>query len=134
MGQQANSKNRKAHLLGRSVGKYTPVNKLLPLAINWPADQALECLENRRMLSVSHNSSGYYSVTPGAGDPVVYVDNVTGNNANAGTINAPVATVAYGRALLANLMAATPGHGGALLLRRGDTFQENLENWNLSGV
>ncbi len=77
---------------------------------------------------------GSISVTPAAGDPVVYVDNATGNDSNAGTIDAPIATIAYGRTLLASEMAANPGHGGALLLRRGDVFPENLENWNRGGV
>lgn len=57
----------------------------------------------------------------------VYVSSSAGNNANAGTISAPVRSLAAGYALLRD------GYPDHMLLKRGDTWDEALPSWKKSG-
>ena len=86
-----------------------------------------ENLETRQMLSVSVDANGWTVVTPSADSRFVYVA-ASGSDTNDGlSAAAPVATFAKARTI------ARTGMPDQILLRRGDTFNQNLSAWNLSG-
>ena len=89
---------------------------------------AIELLEARQLLSVSHDSAGWTVVTPGPSTRVVYVSSSQGSDNNSGlSQNAPVRSIARGEKLLRS------GTGDQLLLRRGDVWHETFGHWKLSG-
>ncbi len=101
--------------------------------------EVFEALEARTHLSVSQDANGWTVVTPSRDSHFVYVSSSTGNDALDGSspTNA-VKTIARARTIFASLHPApgtTPGVGYPdwLLLKRGDTFYENLGNWQYAG-
>lgn len=91
-----------------------------------PAD--FECLENRRLFSVSIDQQGWTNVTPSADTRTVYVSSSAGSDSNDGlSSDSPVKTVARGRSMLRN------NSPDWLLLKRGDVWFERYGLLNLSG-
>ena len=62
----------------------------------------IEALEDRQLLSVSLDAAGWTVVTPAASSRVVFVSSSSGSDANAGTQDAPVASLARAKSLLRN--------------------------------
>ena len=91
-------------------------------------DLVPEPLEDRQLLSVSLNPSGWSVALPSAGDRVVYASNSTGSNANSGlSPSAPVKSLARAESLLRN------NTGDEMLLKCNDSWTESLGVWRLSG-
>jgi hypothetical protein len=90
----------------------------------------VERLEGRTMMSVSLDAGGWTVVGPSGDTQVIHVSSSSGNDANSGSLGAPVKTIARGRSLLRSGM---PDH---MLLKRGDVWQESLHGgvaWAKSG-
>lgn len=65
-------------------------------------------------------TSGWTDLTPAIGAQVIHVSSSTGDDAAAGTPNAPLRTIAAGYAKLRD------GQPDQVLLKRGDTFNESI--------
>src|SRR3954451_19735657 len=76
-----------------------------------------EGLEQRSMMSVSHDAAGWTVVTPASDTRTIYVSSSQGNDANTGTAStAPVKTLSKAQSLVRD------GSADWVLLKRGDTF------------
>jgi chitodextrinase len=88
----------------------------------------LEPLEDRRLFAVSLGSDGWTDVTPSSDTRVVYVSSSGGSDANSGlSSSAPVKSLAKARTLVRD------NAPDWMLLKKGDTWTENLSNWTQSG-
>ena len=95
---------------------------------NYRLARALEPLEARHLLSVTTDDQGWTVFGRSADTRIVYVSNSAGNDANDGlSESAPVKTIAKAKTLLRN------GAPDWMLLKRGDTWSENLTGWSRSG-
>ncbi|MBN8550890.1 MAG: hypothetical protein J0M12_16375, partial [Deltaproteobacteria bacterium] len=77
--------------------------------------------------TVPPSSEGWTNLPVPSDARVIYVSSSTGNNANAGTLAAPLQSISAGLAMLRNGM---PDH---LRLKRGDSWNETLGSWTKSG-
>jgi hypothetical protein len=81
-----------------------------------------------RTVSVDSVSEGWTEFTPSPDTRMVYVSSSTGDDGNDGLDESSAKrTLAAGKALVRH------GYPDWLLLRRGDTWQEDLGQWKLSG-
>ena len=86
-----------------------------------------EPLEPRVLFAVSYDPNGYTVVTPSADSRVIYVNSVTGSDANPGlSTAAPLATIAKAETLVRS------GMPDEILLARGEVFHGNFL-WTASG-
>lgn len=89
---------------------------------------SVEDLECRILLSVSINSAGWTQVIPSSDSRLIYVSSSAGSDSNSGlSTTSPVKTIAKGESLLRN------GMPDELLLKAGDTFNDNFGVWQWSG-
>src|SRR4051812_49624282 len=88
----------------------------------------MEVLEGRWLLSVAA-TNGWTDVTPEPESRVVYVSSSGGSDTGNTGLSAsnPVKSLAQARKLVRS------GFGDQVLLRRGDTFRETFETWDVSG-
>jgi len=79
-------------------------------------------------LNVLPGASGWTAFVPSADTRIVYVSSSSGDDGNSGlSEGAPVRTIAAGKALLRD------GFPDWLLLKKGDSWNEALGTWGLSG-
>ena len=87
-----------------------------------------QALEQRQLLSVAIDSAGWTVVTPPAGTRTVYVSSSAGSDQNGGlSPGSPVKSLERAESMLRD------GSGDEMLLNRGDTWNDTLGAWRLSG-
>ncbi|MCS7033789.1 MAG: right-handed parallel beta-helix repeat-containing protein [Phycisphaerae bacterium] len=87
----------------------------------------IEPLEDRKLLAVTMTADGWTKITPSSTSRMIYVSSSTGNDANPGTQDRPIKTLARAQRLVRDL------HPDWVLLKRGDTWYESFPDWVVSG-